>query len=214
MYIQGIFSESDRHVLSEFIRAINFGALIIQGDAKVEVNHIPFEYIESENCLGLLRGHVSKKNPCSDLARKNENVTVVFTGPNAYISPRWMPGNTTHRKVAPSWNYSAVHVYGKAEVIEDSQWLTNHMCSLTDSLESRRADPWSLNEADASFLENMPKYITGIEISITEIQGKFQASQQYSERTRSSIQEALADECGEMGKAVHKMISERNENSR
>ena len=213
MYIQGIFSELDKHVLSEFVSIYNFGALIIQGEDKIEVNHIPFEYIEKEDSLGLLRGHVSKRNPCSDLARKNENVTVIFTGPNAYISPRWMPGNTTHRKVAPSWNYSVVHVYGKARIIDDSHWLNNHMNSLTENMESNRDYPWSLNDADKDFVEKMTKGITGIEILVTEMQGKFQASQQYSERTRSSIKEALVNECGEMGKAVQKMISARNENN-
>jgi len=213
MYIQGIFAETDKHVLSEFIKAVNFGALIIQGGDKIEVNHIPFEYVEEEDGCGLLRGHVSRKNPCIDLARENENVTVVFTGPNAYISPRWMPGHKTHRKVAPSWNYSAVHIYGKAKIIEDSQWISNHIHSLTENIESKRSDPWSISEADPDFVEKMPKYITGVEISVVEIQGKFQASQQYSERTRSSIKEALVNERGDIGKSVQKMISERNENN-
>lgn len=210
MYIQPIFSETDKNILVEFINSLSFGSLIIKGNDNIEVNHIPFEYINDKNGLGLLRAHVSSKNPCCELMRENTDVLAVFIGPNAYISPSWMPGSKTHRKVAPSWNYAAVHVYGTAKAVNEPQWILEHVASLTELRESKRAKPWLLEEADAGFVKNMPKYITGIEISITDIQGKFQASQQYSEKTRIAIQDALASECGEMGKQVEKMISDRS----
>ena len=210
MYIQNLFVETDKEVLHQFIRSVCFGTLVLSDGNEFEANPIPFEVVSDKQDLGILRAHVSSKNPCCEIARKNPNALVTFVGPNAYISPSWMPGSKSHRKVAPSWNYGAVHVTGRVEVINDKKWIIKHIARLTANLESRRENPWRFKDADADFIQSMPTYITGIEITITDIQGKFQASQQYSQRTRAAIQEGLLNENGDMGKQVNRMIADRN----
>ena len=44
-----------------------------------------------------------------------QTVLAVFSGPHAYISPTWYEAPN----VVPTWNYVAVHAYGRAELVED-----------------------------------------------------------------------------------------------
>jgi transcriptional regulator len=45
-----------------------------------------------------------------------QQVLVIFSGPHAYISPQWYQAT----EVVPTWNYIAVHAYGRLELIEDA----------------------------------------------------------------------------------------------
>ncbi len=209
MYIQNLFSEDDLEILKATIESVCFGTLILNSNDKFEANHIPFEFVNDNSDKPVLRAHVSSKSTCCSVGAENSNALVTFVGPNAYISPSWTPGSQTHRKVAPSWNYSAVHVYGKIQFINDEKWITKHIARLTAKLESKREKPWKFKDADPQFIQAMPQYITGLEIAITEIQGKFQASQQYSERTREAIKTGLVNERGELGRQVEQMVTER-----
>ena len=40
---------------------------------------------------------------------------VIFTGPHAYISPRWYED----KERVPTWNYTAVHAYGVPQMLDD-----------------------------------------------------------------------------------------------
>ena len=42
---------------------------------------------------------------------------VVFSGPHAYVSPRWYE----EQERVPTWNYAAVHAYGVPKLIEDQK---------------------------------------------------------------------------------------------
>ena len=44
---------------------------------------------------------------------------MIFQGPEAYIRPGWYPSKAEHGKVVPTWNYAAVHAYGRLRVMND-----------------------------------------------------------------------------------------------
>ncbi|KAK1494747.1 transcriptional regulator [Colletotrichum tamarilloi] len=87
--------------------------------------------------LGRLRGHLARANPQSkdiveELSRGESgtavitlqrNVLVVFTSPvQHYVTPRfYTEKKPVNGKVVPTWNYSAVQVYGKATVYINSK---------------------------------------------------------------------------------------------
>jgi transcriptional regulator len=71
------------------------------------------------DCGGVLRGHVSRKNPLwSVLGFEGKSTLVVFQGPNAYISPSMYVNKHTNGKVVPTWNYAFVQVAGVARAGE------------------------------------------------------------------------------------------------
>jgi len=222
MYIPEKLKQDPDEVLHEFIKDNPFAALVFSpssSGSELEANHLPFELIEEKGKTLRLRAHVSRENPLwkmvaekaaakdADIKENEADVLVIFSGAHSYISPAWMPGRHTHKKVAPSWNYSAVHVYGKIEVCDDPKWMLRHLHGLTTNNEADLEDPWKMAEAAAGFLKNASKYIVGLEITVDKLVGKTLASQQYSTKTKLSIIEGLRREKGQMGEAVANVIS-------
>ena len=56
--------------------------------------------------------HMAKNNPQWQEFFDDE-VMVVFSGPHAYVSPRWYE----EQERVPTWNYAAVHAYGVPKLV-------------------------------------------------------------------------------------------------
>ena len=66
---------------------------------------------------------------------------MIFQGPESYITPNWYPSKAEHGKVVPTWNYAVVHAYGRAEMMENKDWLRRHVGELTAQQEQAQARP-------------------------------------------------------------------------
>ena len=108
MYIPKLFAQQNETEIVQFIEHNNFGILINQVDQRPWATHIPFIYSKSQKGKHQITGHISKANKQWESFENEEEVLVVFSGPHAYISSSWYD----HENV-PTWNYTAVHVYGK-----------------------------------------------------------------------------------------------------
>lgn len=120
-------------------------------------------------------------------------VLVVFQGENAYITPSWYATKRETGKVVPTWNYAIVQVRGTASVIDDAGWLRTQIEALTGGHEGRRPAPWSVGDAPDAFVAAQIKGIIGVEIAITEIEGKWKVSQNRPKADISRVAEALDD---------------------
>lgn len=209
MYLPEPLAERDITKIHDFIVQNSFGILVLSNGIASEANHIPFEIIKDGSEFGALRGHVSVRNEAWKIAKENTNALVIFQGAHGYISPALHPSRKTHGKVAPSWNYAAVHVYGQVRVIRDPQWLLEHITRLTENNEKGRENQWAVEEAPSDFVKGSARHIVGLEISIDSFQGKFQASQQYKESTRSSIVDGILAENNDGAEALATMIKSR-----
>ena len=116
------------------------------------------------------------------------------------------PGNP-NGKVAPSWNYAVVHAYGVARAIEHPSWILKHLGSLTSKHEAGRPDPWEMAEAPTAFIESAARHIVGIEVVLTRLVGKFQASQQYAEPVRQELIRGLMLEPDPNSRLVANMMA-------
>jgi transcriptional regulator len=61
--------------------------------------------------------------------------------------------------------------------IHDKDELHALVSRLTDRHEAQRAHPWSVNDAPREYTQAMLGAIVGLEIEITQLQGKFKLSQ-------------------------------------
>src|SRR5262245_51222170 len=114
MYVPPAFQESDRSKLFDFVEAHSFGLLVSQLDGQLFATHLPLLVDRHSAAQGRLVGHVARANPqWRELA--DQQVLVVFSGPHAYVSPRWYEAEN----VVPTWNYVAVHAYGRCQLIDD-----------------------------------------------------------------------------------------------
>jgi transcriptional regulator len=174
MYIPDHFRESDERVLAEFIDAYSFGTLVTVEGALPFASHLPFLHDREGRTL---HAHVARGNPQWQHIAANADVLVMFQGPHGYVSPTWYaaPG-------VPTWNYTAVHVYGRGRVLDDAAATGRHVEKLAARFERGSAAPW-VPDYDARRLAG----IVGVEIAIGEIQGKFKLSQNRSAEDRTRV---------------------------
>ena len=128
--------------------------------------------------------HMAKANPQWQQFYDDE-VLVVFSGPHAYVSPRWY----ARAPAVPTWNYAAVHAYGTVAVIEE--------------LAARRAaqrrlvaahDPEWLAQFDAlpnDYLEQMLGAIVVFEVAVTRIDARWKLSQNRDREEQELVIENL-----------------------
>lgn len=190
MYIPKHFEVNDKAEIYAFIEANAFGQLVSSSDGRLCSTHIPF--LLSEDKTKLL-GHLAKNNTqLIDL--ENQEVLVSLQGPHDYISPSWYSGPGV-----PTWNYQSVHIYGQCKVFHDAGVLTQVVDTLTRKYESKLSPPWQPEYNPA-----MLGAITGLEISIAEIQCKYKLSQNRSEQDREQVVEQLrANGSHQLAEAMH-----------
>jgi transcriptional regulator len=206
VYLRSLFEEKRREVLEELIASYPLGAVAAARRHAVEVDHLPFQFYPDAGSCGALRCHVARANPLWQSLSSDEELLIVFQGPNHYISPSWSPGRERHGKVAPSWNYAVVHAHGFARPVEDREWLKAHLEDLAATHEAHRPRPWTLSEAPTEFIDQLLKHIVGIEITLTRLVGKWFVSQQRSHSDRAGVVEGLRQEPTDAATAVARMI--------
>nr|WP_298376248.1 FMN-binding negative transcriptional regulator [uncultured Halomonas sp.] len=192
MLVPSHFREEDQEKLQQYIRGYSFGVLVVADG--VDANHVPFHFSASEeHPLGMLKCHVARVNPVWKKIEKGASVLAIFQGSNAYVSPSWYETKAETGRVVPTWNYLAVHVQGQVSIIQEHDWLKEHLNQLTDVHESGRENPWAVDDAPAEFTSRLVKAIVGIEIHIENLTGQVKASQNHPERNRTGVKAGLAN---------------------
>ena len=184
MYIPKSFAETDAAILYDFMRANNFAALITQHEGHIVASHIPF-MVDTER--GVLKAHLARANDQWKSFGEGEAL-VIFQGAHAYISPSWY---ATHPSV-PTWNYTAVHVYGVPQIVENEGEMRVMLRELVANHERGRSPEWTM-ELPEDYLQTMMKSIVGFEMKIERIEGKFKLSQNRSEVDQASVIEHLRE---------------------
>jgi transcriptional regulator len=184
MYIPTHFSEKRPEQLHRIMREHPLGALITQGPAGLDAEHVPFEYDPGIGSQGTLLAHVARANPIWQRCPAGTPVLVIFRGAEGYISPNWYPSkHETHRQV-PTWNYEVVHAHGVLTVHDDERFVGRLVARLTHRHEEREPVPWKLRDSAPDFIKSMMKNIVGIEVTITSLVGKSKLSQNKESRDR------------------------------
>ncbi len=194
MYVPSSFAENDINVLHDFIEQNSFATLVTQTDDAPYASHIPVLLDRSHGEFGQLVGHFAKANPQSKTAT-NQKMLTIFHGPHAYISPSWYETEN----LVPTWNYQAVHVYGRYSVMEDSSQLKDVLKQYVDFYEAAQPSPWTMQTVDEDFIDQLLQSIVGFTIDIERIEGKFKLSQNHPVDRREKV--------------IHKLQQQSNKNS-
>lgn len=176
-YLPSHFEETDRATLHALVRAHPLGTWVVQHQGELLVNHIPFLLDAGRGEHGTLVAHVARANPVWQALATGTPSVVVFTGPQAYVSPNWYPGKHTHGKAVPTWNYAAVHAHGRPHSFDDPARLLELVTRLTQHHEAAQAQPWQVTDAPPEYVRGLLKAIVGIEIPVQRWIGKFKLSQ-------------------------------------
>ena len=179
MYVPAHFKLKDINEITAFIDKHRFAQLISNNASGPFATHIPIHIEKLDGGGFTLSGHIARANPHAKLLEHGRISKVehllVFSGPHAYISPRWY----TSGNQVPTWNYAAVHVYGTAELVDD-EGLLSILKATVDREESLRELPWTMSELPKGHSENLLKAIVGFIIHVTRVEGKLKMSQNKS----------------------------------
>ena len=194
MFVPEPFKEDRLPVLHDAILAAHLATLVTSGDAGIAASHIPVLLDAEAGRYGTLIGHVSRANSQWQTASPDNPALAIFTGPDAYISPSWYPSKTETGKVVPTWNYVAVHAYGKLDWFDGADALRDVVTRLTVRHEAGRQAPWAVSDAPEEFVAAMLKGIVGFRLPIDRIEGKWKMSQNRNAVDRAGTVDGLRRE--------------------
>jgi len=178
VYVPAHYRMQDEQVLLECIRAWPFATLVTSGADEVgpAATHLPL--VLSADAQRLY-GHVARSNPQwrhMDGAR----VLAIFHGPHAYISPSWY----VEQDEVPTWDYVAVHVYGRAKIATGSDRVRE---ILLDLMRHEEPDSPLVERMTEPLFEAMMRGIVAFEIELEVMEGAAKLSQNKCLDTRRNI---------------------------
>jgi len=191
MYNPSAFAFDDLPSLQQQILDTRLAIVVTHGEQGLQASHLPLLLNADEGPNGTLYGHFARGNPQWRELEAGAEVMVIFAGADAYISPSFYPSKAEHGKVVPTWNYIAVHAYGRAEVFSDTERLRTLVTALTQRHENDRAQPWAVADAPADYVDGMLKAIVGFALPIERLQGKRKLGQNRSAADFAGIREGL-----------------------
>ena len=180
MYIPDIYKNENQEAITAFLKENSFGILINQTNGKLWATHIPLELSVNKEGKTILEGHISKENPQWKGFVENDQILAIFSGPHSYISPSWYD----HENV-PTWNYIAVHVYGKIKIIEGAAVIES-LKKLVDKYEQNSKNPVRIEDLSEQTMMQS-RGIIAFEIEIEEIQAQQKMSQNRDNKNYQNI---------------------------
>jgi transcriptional regulator len=193
MYVPKHFGAPDDGWCHALIGRESFALLVSTGaDGAPFATHLPLLLDADRGRHGTLVGHVARANPHARLLGAGAPALAVFQGPHAYVSPGWY---TAHPSV-PTWNYVAVHAYGRPALIEEPARVKALLARLVDTYETGRPAPWRFDSLTPDYVDGMIRGIVAFELPIERLEGKAKLSQNRGAEDRAGAirgLEATAD---------------------
>ena len=187
MYNPPHFEQSHIPALHQIIQDARLMTLVTYGQGEIEASHLPIVFDSQDGPYGTIRGHLARAHPQWQNRADGVQALGIFTGADCYISPSWYPSKKAHGKVAPTWNYIAVHVYGEIEVFDDPSQVLAVVTDLTNRHEKDLPEPWRVSDAPDDYVQAMLKNIIGFRIRIARLQGKWKLSQNRSAEDQQGV---------------------------
>ena len=179
MYIPEVYKNENQLDIQNFIHQNGFGILVNQTNGKLWATHIPL-LLEEKDGKQILVGHVSIENLQAESFKTNDEVLVVFSGVHSYISSSWYD----HENV-PTWNYLAVHVYGKLK-IHSLEETIEALKRLVDKYEAKSEKPVRVEDLSKKTMLQA-RGIISFEIEITSIEAMKKLSQNRDDKNYQNI---------------------------
>ncbi|KXI55348.1 MULTISPECIES: FMN-binding negative transcriptional regulator [Bacillus cereus group] len=205
MYIPKYFKVTNIDEILDFVQKNSFGTIVTTKQTKPIATHLPLGLNKKDDDY-YITGHMAYGNPQWKTFETCENVLVMFQGPHAYISSSWYG----HEEV-PTWNYQAVHVYGKASILEKDE-LIAELTIMLEKYEEGREKPVLWDKLSPDLLEREMKGIVGFKIKVEEIQAAYKLSQNRNETDYINIIDKLENEGNPNSKQVAEQMEKKLNN--
>jgi transcriptional regulator len=186
MYLPTRFDCQDKVAIRSIIENNPLATIITCEQNEPFISHLPLVLEENEEKDWILVGHMARPNQHWKKIAGSTS-TIIFHGPNAYITPKWYEHNDV-----PTWNYATIHLKGVTTLISDTNGIELCLKKLSDVSEKNSSDPWDFwIPDDLSGTSQLSSAIVGFKISITEVKAKFKLSQNRSPKDLEGILKGL-----------------------
>ena len=191
MYTPKAFEVTDLALLHAAMKQSELATLVTMTTQGLVATHLPLLLDENKGEYGTLTGHVSRANLQWRETDPNAEALIIFLGLDTYVSPNWYPAKQETGRVVPTWNYAAIHAYGRLTFYEDPEWLRNMVTELTKRHEASFPAPWQVTDTPAVYIDSQLKAIVGFEFRILRLEGKQKFNQNRSAEDRLGVIEGL-----------------------
>ncbi len=123
MFTPKAFKINDQEQILSFIATHPLASVIAYTADGLEASHIPMYWEDDGSALGCLYGHLTRTNALNHSDHLKSPWLIIFQNAGHYISPNWYPSKAATHKAVPTWNYQAVHVSGKVDILTDADTL-------------------------------------------------------------------------------------------
>lgn len=183
MYIPNQFNITDEAEKIDFMRRYSFATIVtVKNDIPI-ATQLPF-FIDNSSDKLVLSSHFAMVNEQTKYIENNASF-VIFTEPHAYISPV----HYDKKESVPTWDYIAVHAYGKVKIVKDEAAVINLLEQMIQFYDENYMAQW--NGLSDKFKKGMVKGIVAFEMEVTDLQGQKKLSQNKNETERQKIIEHL-----------------------
>ena len=182
----------------------SFGTIVTTVDGLLLATHLPF-LVNFEDDKLLIRSHFAKANPQWKAITESTSL-LIFSEPHAYISP----ANYETEKNVPTWNYIAVHAYGKAQLLESVEDKAELLKHTIQTFEAGYLQQWDSLPEDYKL--KMMNGIVAFEIEINDLQAKKKLSQNRTELEQQNIIHTLEKSPDTIEKDIAVYMKELKEN--
>jgi transcriptional regulator len=186
MYVPTLFAEDRPEEIQAIMRSCSLPVLISllkeDGVARMTATHLPLTLVDDR-----LVGHIARANKQWKLLDAAVESFAIFSGVDGYVSPSYYATKQETGRVVPTWNYEAVHVYGRLEVIEDPARVLEIVTNLTNRFEGARKAPWKVSDAPDDYVAMQLKAIVGVVLHITQTIGVRKLSQNKTAADRAGV---------------------------
>ncbi|WP_150308595.1 FMN-binding negative transcriptional regulator [Planctomonas psychrotolerans] len=164
------FAVHDAGEIKRWIRENPWVTLVsTSASGELVASHYPVLLDDARDGIVLL-SHVGRPDERLHELGRHE-VLVVVQGPHGYISPGWYDD----APAVPTWNFSAAHLYGVPEILDDEE---NYrvLGSLVDAFESRMPQPRTM-EDPTGYARRLLAGTVGFRLEVTRFVAKAKLSQ-------------------------------------
>lgn len=188
MYVPSIHKPGSEIEIHDYIRKNGFATLVSLIEGTTVATHIPLYLDKMENGKFRLLGHFAAANEQKLSLGKDADLLAIFMETHAYVSSSWYD----HINV-PTWNYIAVHVYGKSRILKGAELYTS-ITKLVDQYEHGRPERFRLSDMTEDMKKAHFAGLIGFEMSIDKIESSYKLSQNRKDHDYKNIIERLEEE--------------------
>lgn len=196
MFIPPMYKCQSAADAKSYIQHNGFATLVATIQGKNIASHVPLYYVKKSDDQEFLYGHVSAVNELRHGLDGSTKLLAIFMEHHAYISSSWYD----HVNV-PTWNYTAVHVYGTARVLKEEE-LLHSIDELVRIYETPSEKPFHSSHMSHKELHAHLNGLIGFEMKIENVEAAWKLSQNRDDKNYFEIIRRLRERDDQLSHAI------------